>query len=120
MLIEISEAGDINEAVFRSLRERLVPYDARISVYDKDDLVALHLQALANREVFIASQDASDVLKGNESMSDIVKMAIAKEWDSILFYSAIRDLMESDADRTALDDVIREEEAHVKDLQESL
>jgi rubrerythrin len=116
-LLDLAEQEDRHEAVFRGLRERLVPEEGRISLYDRDRVVALHLQALANREVFSTSQAPEDVLTGNESLADIIKMAIGKEWDTILYYSAIRGLMGSADDIAAIDEIIHQEEIHVKDLQ---
>lgn len=119
-LEELAIAEDRHEAVFRGLREQLVRDDARISVYDKDDIVALHLQALAGREVFVVGQEPSDVLKGTETFAQVVKIAIGKEWDSILFYCAVRDLVGSEEDKIAINEIIRQEERHVKELQECL
>lgn len=116
-LISLALAEDSHEAVFRGMRETMVPADKRISVYDQDDIVALHLQALASRQVFVVGQEPEEVLKGDETMADIVKIAIGKEWDTILYYSAIRDLMVKEIDRDAIDELIRQEEAHVRDLQ---
>ncbi|OVE74740.1 hypothetical protein BVX97_06450 [bacterium E08(2017)] len=119
-LLDLAEAEDRHEVVFRGLRENLVPENARLAVYDLDNVVALYLQALASREIFVVGQKAEDVLKGDETFEEIVKMAIGKEWDSILYYTAVRELVKDDDGRKAVDEVIMQEEKHVKDLQACL
>lgn len=120
LFLDLAVQEDDHARIFSGIRESLVPDVARMSVYDKDDIVALHLHALANREVFNVQQEPSALLTGKESAEDVIRMAIGKEWDSILFYAAIRDLMTEEEDRVKTDSIIRQEYRHVDQLKARL
>lgn len=120
LFLDLAVQEDDHARIFSGIRESLVPDVARMSVYDKDDIVALHLHALANREVFNVQEDPSGLLTGKESAEDVIRMAIGKEWDSILFYTAIRDLMTEEEDRVKTDSIIRQEYRHVDQLKARL
>lgn len=109
-----------HEQTFAQMRRNLVPTESSIAVYDKDEIVAIHLQALAGRDVFKKTQEPGDILTGSESVSDVLRLAIDRERDSVIFYAAIRTLMDDEEDRARIDRIIREEQSHGADLNAAL
>lgn len=120
LLNELAEKEDEHLQTFTEMRKRLVPSESSITVYDKDEIVAIHLQALADNEIFNTDKEPEDLLTGNESEPDILRIAIAKERDSIIYYSAIRSLIESDEDKERVEQIIKEEQKHYEDFSTAL
>jgi len=113
---DLAEQEDEHLRTFAEMRKKLVPQEASVAVYDKDEIVAIYLQALAGSEVFNTSQKPEDLLSGNESASDVLHLAIRKERDSIIYYAAVRSLMDSDENKGKVEQIIREEQKHLEDL----
>lgn len=120
LFASLAEQEDGHERTFARLRQELIPAGAAVSVYDKDNIVAIHLQALADRQVFRRDQAMEDVLAGSESVPEILTMAIGKERDSILYYCGIRDIMDSDEQKHSIEQIIRQEQKHLDDLAAEL
>jgi rubrerythrin len=51
---------------------------------------------------------------------EIIRRALEKEKDSIVFYEGLKDFVPAGADRDKIDDIIREEMRHIRILYESL
>ena len=58
---------------------------------DPNDPVALYLQSIADGKVF--ADDPSGNLTGDESMEQIINIAIGLEKDSIIFYQSMMELI---------------------------
>ena len=117
---DLAAKEDEHLDTFSKMRKELVPAETSIAIYDKDEIVAIYLQALAGKEVFNKTETAEDLLTGSESPADILTTAIGKERDSIIFYAAARSLMNDDKDRNKIEEIIREEQKHVELLTKNL
>lgn len=73
-------------------------------------------KVMAGLAVFGIRSNPSDELTGKEEKSDILKWAIEKEKDSIVFYSGLRDFAPAASAREKIDEIIREELRHIKIL----
>lgn len=113
---DLAEQEDEHLRTFAEMRKKLVPPEASIAVYDKDEIVAIYLQALAGNEIFNTSQKPGELLAGKESASDILRIAIGKERDSIIYYAAVRSLMDNTEDKEKVEQIIREEQKHIEDI----
>jgi rubrerythrin len=76
--------------------------------------------AMAGLAVFGIQPDPSTELSGRENRVDVLKLAIEKEKDSIVFYSGLKDFLTDRKDTKALEDIIAEEMKHVRVLRQSL
>ncbi len=76
--------------------------------------------ALAGLAVFGMQPDPSQELNGRESRTEVLKRAVEKEKDSIVFYSGLKDFLTDRQDGAVLDDIIAEEKKHMRLLTESL
>ncbi len=69
--------------------------------------------------VFGDRTDPSKELTGRETKADVLRMAIQKEKDSIAYYTSLREFVSGD-DMEAIQDIIGEEDRHVRILTQSL
>ena len=62
----------------------------------------------------------ADELTGQETRAELLRVAIEKEKDSIVYYTGLKDLISSGRDRQIIEDIIQEEMKHVRILAQSL
>ena len=78
------------------------------------------VKAMAGLAVFGIKPDPSDELTGGESRADVLKQAIKKEKDSIVFYKGLKEFISARAGKDKIDDIIEEEFKHIRILNQSL
>ena len=66
------------------------------------------------------SPNAADSLTGDESMVEILEIAIELETKSILFYLGLKDVVPERLGKDKIEGIIAEEKAHVVMLAEEL
>lgn len=76
--------------------------------------------AMAGLAVFGLKPDPCDELSGRESRADVLRLAIEKEKDSIVFYSGLKAFLADRKDSDALEAIIAEEMKHLRILTQSL
>ncbi len=72
---------------------------------------------MADSRVFNIRQSFNKILNGNESLSDIFKMALDKEKDSVVFYVGLKEMVASDYGKSQIDKIIKEELKHIAIIQ---
>jgi len=114
LLIELAEMEDQHQKTFAFLRTQLSEGEKASDVFDPDGEAALYLRSLADIRVFFEKE--IDVT----SMEKILKEALVAEKDSIVFYLGMKDLVPEDLGKQQIDQIIREEMAHIKLLSNKL
>lgn len=103
-----------HEKTFSAMRKRLSEAEKVQTVFDPGNEAAAYLKALADTRIFFEKEiDTS-------SMQAILKAAILAEKDSIVFYLGMKDLVPPGLGQSRLDDIIKEEMAHIKMLSHRL
>lgn len=74
-----------------------------------------YLEALINSSVFTNDQVARGLARSAAGPAQALQLALGAEKDSILFYSEMRGLVPQ-RERDAVDEIIKEERAHVREL----
>ena len=120
LLLSLAEMEDQHEVTFESMRGQLSDAEREVTTYDPDHEAAMYLRAMADGHVFDVKQPPSEKLSGNESFSDILKIAIGCEKDSIVFYLGLRDLVPAKEGKDKIDAIIREEMGHISLLNKQL
>ncbi len=113
MLLDLAEMEADHEKVFAGMRKELQEEDRQTMVFDPDNEMALYLQAMADGHVFDLSKDPAEQLTGDETLADIVKLAIEAEKNSIVFYLGIKDFVPVRAGKDKVDAIIKEEMGHI-------
>jgi rubrerythrin len=120
LLIKLADMEIEHEKTFAQMREELSGKENEPIAFDPDNQGALYLQAIANGHVFDIKTDPSELLSGQESFHDILKIAIGAEKDSIAFYMGLKDSVPEPAGKGKIDNIIREEMNHIVLLSSKL
>ncbi len=119
MLLQLADWESGHERVFSNMRKQLSEEAPGQRIFKPED-VPFDPKAMAGLAVFGVGKEPSVELCGEESIIDILKMAIEKEKDSIVYYTGLKGFVPAQAGRDKIDDVIREEYRHIGILSQSL
>jgi rubrerythrin len=120
MLLELAKMEDEHERIFAQMRKQLVTEMKRESVYESDDLAAQYLWAWANKAVFDMDVDPLQVLNEGAGVEDILKVAIGREKDSIVYYEGLKGGVSAEEDKSKVQAIQNEEMLHVALLTRKL
>lgn len=120
LLNNLADMEDQHEEVFKEMRAELSAAEKEVTTFDPDDEAAMYLRAMADGHVFNVRQDPSERLTGNETMTEIIKLALGCEKDSIVFYLGLRDMVPARKGKDKVDAVIREEMGHISILNKQM
>lgn len=104
-------------ALFSGMRGNLSAAEREPTAYDPDQENSFYLQALADREVFRLDQDQQELFPPSVSLADIIKIAIGKEKDSIVFYSGMKQVVPEKLGGEKMNLIIGEEFKHISVLR---
>ena len=116
MLLELAAMEDGHEMTFTKMRKELSEADKNSNVFDPDNEVALYLQTMADFHGTEGKASATEKLTGNETLAEILKIALQAEKNSIAFYVGIKDLLPNKEGKDRVQAIIIEEMAHVSTI----
>ncbi len=117
--LELAEEELEHKKVFEKMREAHIKTGPKISV-ETAEYNDLFLQSWADGHIFRLDKDPFEKLTGEETVADVLKIAIDAEKDSIVFYLAIKEALPSQDDRDKIDRLIWEELNHFAALSNKL
>jgi rubrerythrin len=107
---------DKHQETFTEMRKTLKEEDKGGKVFDPHGELALYLASMADSLGGEGSPSAADALTGNETLEDIVNIALGLEKDSILFYLGLKNMVPPKYGRDKVEEIIEEERKHVAQL----
>jgi len=107
---------DKHQETFTEMRKTLSQKDKGGKVFDPHGELALYLASMADSLGGEGSPSAADALTGNETLEDIVNIALGLEKDSILFYLGLKSMVPPKYGRDKIEQIIEEERKHVAQL----
>lgn len=116
----LANMEDRHQKIFTDMRTALTEKDKGPKVFDPYDEVSQYLAAMADTMGGEGSPSVADTLTGNESLEEILNIAVGLEKDSILFYLGIKDLIPAQSGQDRIDEIIKEERRHVVQLSNLL
>ncbi len=119
-LLAFAEMEVEHEKTFADMRKQLSSKQRELMTFDPENEVALYLQAMAGGHVFDLKKDMSLQLTGEESIEDVLNMAIQAEKDSIVFYTGLIKFVPAPAGKEKVEDIIGEEQGHIVVLSRKL
>ncbi|HSQ86893.1 MAG TPA: ferritin family protein [Desulfobacterales bacterium] len=119
-LESLANMEDRHQKIFTDMRTTLTEKDKGPKVFDPYDEVSQYLAAMADTMGGEGSPSVADTLTGNESLEEILNIAVGLEKDSILFYLGIKDLIPAQSGQDRIDEIIKEERRHVVQLSNLL
>jgi rubrerythrin len=115
--LAVMEDGHLK--IFSGMRKQLDASDKQPTTFDPDNEAALYLQAMAASHGIEGKKDRQTKLSGNETIREIFEIAVNAEKNSIVFYTAIKELV-SITGREQVEAVISEELGHLAILKMQL
>jgi rubrerythrin len=112
--LEAMEAS--HQRTFEKMRTRLSEAEKTATAFDPQGEASQYLLAMADSHGGEGSPTAADSLTGEESMTDIVDIAVGLEKESILFYLGLKDLVPPSLGSDKLDEIIAEVRRHIIQL----
>ena len=119
MFLRLAEWERQHEQTFAQMKEQLSEQDRQESYSNADDLLP-DPRVMAGLAVFGIRSDPTKELHGRQSRTDILRRAVEKEKDSIVFYHGLKEFVPAEADKEKIDDIIKEEMRHIVILDQSL
>lgn len=119
MLSGLAAMETEHEQRFSELRGQLVSSREAFALKESEE-AALYLKAIAGGYVFKKGVDPAAELTGNESLEQILGIAIRLEKDSIVFYVGIKEAVPPHLGRDRVEAILKEEMIHVSMLSERL
>lgn len=107
---------DQHHKTFTEMRKTLTEKDKEGKVFDPYNEVSQYLATMADTLGGEGSPSAAEALTGNETLEDILRIAIGLEKDSILFYLGLKDMVAPKYGQKKIDEIIKEEKKHVAQL----
>ena len=111
MFLNLADMEAEHEEVFARMKKQLSAESRELKVFDPENEVVLYLQAMADGHVFDPQKNPAELLTGNETVQDVLKLAINAEKDSIVFYLGLKDFVAAGKDK--IEAIIKAEMGHI-------
>ena len=120
MFLNMAVMEDEHLHIFEQMRGELAGSGEKQSVFDPDDEAVVYLQVMAGSHGTEGRISQVKNLTGDETVEEIINIAIDAEKNSIVFYTGLKDLMPSKVGKDNVEAVIREEMKHLASLNQQL
>jgi rubrerythrin len=112
-LLRLADMELTHEQVFAAMRRKLSDADPGLRALDPDGESAKYLAAFADGQIFDLTADPAALLGPEDSVRDILEIAIGLEKDSVVFYVAIREAVPESLGKEGIEKIIKEEMDHI-------
>ena len=120
LLRDMANMEDTHKAAFEAMRKELGESDRTPVEFDPYMEAEMYLSAVASGNAIEGDQATADKFTGNESVGDVLRVAIGLEKDAVLFYLGIRDMVPEGLGKDKVNDIIAEEKDHIVQLSHAL
>ena len=116
MLLDLATMEDGHELTFSQMRKELSAEEKESNIFDPDNEVAQYLQTMADFHGTEGKVSPTEKLTGNESLREVLEIALQAEKNSIAFYVGIKDMVSAKSGKDKVQAIIIEEMAHVSTI----
>ncbi len=120
VLLKLAKMEDDHEKYFRTMQDGLPDEERSKKALDPFGEMLTYLEAMADMSGGEGSLQAIESLSGNESLPQILNIAITLEKESILYYIGLKDIVPSESAKRKIDEIISEEKNHIVTLKKEL
>lgn len=120
LFLDLAAMEDGHLRTFQEMRKQLSPREKEPLVFDPDNQAAMYLQTMADGHGWEGKKNLSENLSGQESVQDILKIAVNAEKNSVVFYVGLKDCVSQRAGKDKVEAVIKEELGHLAVLNRQL
>jgi rubrerythrin len=107
-----------HEKILAQRRKRFSEKTGEFGTFDPDNYVLSNPHVMADLTVFAHTPDSSGRLTGAETREQILKDAIRRAKEAIIFYTGLKDFARDPASEDTIDKIIKEENRHIRLLTE--
>jgi rubrerythrin len=108
-----------HEKIFAKMKKQIIGSNAESMSFRPDETLP-DPRVMAGLAIFGIRSEPTEELNGKEERIDILRFAVEKEKDSIVFYNGLKDFLSHASDIEQIDRIIKEEMNHVRILHASL
>ena len=119
MFLRLAEWEKEHEQFFAQMKQQLSEQNRQKNTSEAEDLLP-DPRVMAGLAVFGMRSDPAEELRGRQEKTDIIRRAVGKEKDSVVFYHGLKEFVPAGADKAKIDDIIKEEMRHIVILDQSL
>ncbi|OHB67760.1 MAG: hypothetical protein A2Y76_00445 [Planctomycetes bacterium RBG_13_60_9] len=119
LFVELAQWEKRHVQMFAEMRDRLSKPSGKSGRFALEQVKGSVAEPLTP-PVFGGADDPADELAGNPTKSDVLKMAIRKEEDTIAYYTGLREFVPGQNNTQVIQGIIEEERRHVRLLAQSL
>jgi rubrerythrin len=109
-----------HEKIWARMRKRFSEKTGEFGTFDPDNYVLSNPQVMSGLTWFGTQQEGANRLTGREDKRQILKDAIRRANEVIIFYQGLKDFARDPASKNAIDTIIREENRQIQLLTEEL
>ncbi|KAF2958380.1 rubrerythrin [Thermotoga sp. Ku-13t] len=121
VFLKLAEMEKEHEKRFHQMRLELAAKEREITQFlDPQGEAAAYLRAMVSGKVFDSKLDPTTRFKQVGSVSDVIRIAIDVEKDSIIFYLGLKEMIPQGLGKDKIDLIVREEMSHVALLSDML
>ncbi|MHC4462240.1 MAG: ferritin-like domain-containing protein [Planctomycetota bacterium] len=120
MLLGMAAMEDEHLKTFVEMRKELSGREKEPMIFDPDNQAAMYLQVMADARGMEGRIGPTTKLTGNETIKEILDIAINSEKDSVVFYLNLKGLVPVKAGRDKVEEIIIEELSHITTLLRKL
>jgi rubrerythrin len=120
MLLGMAEMEDDHLQTFQEMRKQLGDAEKAPTVYDPDNQAVEYLRTMAESRGCEGRITPDLTLTGNETIREILEIALTSEKESVVFYMGLRSLVSEKAGKDKIEAVIHEELVHIATLHAKL
>jgi rubrerythrin len=120
LLLDLARMEDGHKATFEAMRAELDDSAKESTAFDPYMEATMYLNAMSDGSKIEGAPSAAAELTGEETMSDILQIAIGLEKAAVLFYIGLRDMVTAKLGGDRIADIIAEEKQHIVQLTSAL
>ena len=120
LFTDLAAMEDDHLKTFSAMRAELSTTEREPLVFDPDGEAQMYLRVMADGHVFNVTADPSEKLAGIKTASEVLKIAIGVERDSVAFYVGLKEGVSAKAGKDNVEAIIRQEIGHIAALNEKL
>jgi len=109
-----------HEKILAQRRKRFSEQTGEFGTFDPNNYVLSNPHVMAGLAVFADKPGSSGRLTGGETRKQIFKDAIRRAKEAIIFYNGLKDFARDPASEEIIDKIIKEENRHIRLLNELL
>lgn len=109
-----------HEKVLAERRKEYSEKTGEYGTFDPDNYVLSNPHVMAGLAMFATTPGSARKITGLETKEDILKDAIGRAKEAIVFYSGLKEFARDVASENTIDEIIKEENHHINSLTDSL